>query len=522
MKDIGKFISIIFVLLLWSISIHANVKLPSVLSDNMVIQQKTVVSIWGWADPGEKVTVTGNWRQPGENTVADEKGHWIIKLKSPGAGGPYSISVQGKNKIVLQNILCGEVWLASGQSNMEFPMKNLKNADVEIGGAQYAEIRLFQVSHTSAKEPQSDCVGDWSVCSPENVAEWSAAAYFFAREIHQELKVPVGIINSNKGGSLCEAWMQEEAIDNDSVLSSELNAMWEKWEEEYNQIDERLKEQYEVWKKYDENPGAFAQKVEKPEVPLAMFMIEREHKRPGALYNAMIAPLVPFTIKGVIWYQGESNVSRPVQYRTLFPSMIQNWRDLWRLGNFPFYFVQIAPYNYDVDVYFEANNLKASLLREAQTMATSLPNTGLVVTSDIGNIEDGHPKNKQDVGHRLALLALAKTYGFNDIEYSGPVYKSFEKDGNTLRIYFSHASTGLMVKGGKLTCFELAGSDLKYHEAEAFIESDTVIVYSKDVTNPVAVRFGWNITDEPNLFNTEGLPAVPFRTDTQNYFFEKK
>lgn len=508
-----KILKIIFALIFYITAIHAEIRLPSILSDNMVIQQKTDVSVWGWADPGEKVTVKGSWQQSGNAVVADEKGHWLVKLKSPKAGGPYTISIEGKNKIVLQGVLCGEVWLASGQSNMAFPLKNAENASIEISNARYPEIRLFHVLRTSAEEPQSDCVGDWNLCLPENVAKWSASAYFFAREVHQKLDVPIGIICSNYGGSLCEAWMQKEAIDNDPVLSPVMNDMWNMWEEEYQLVDEGLKEQYEAWKKYDENPDLSAQKLVKPEIPLAMYMVVKKHKQPAALYNAMIAPVIPYTIKGVLWYQGESNVFRPILYRTLFPALIRNWRDLWKLGDFPFYYVQIAPYNYDHDIYYEANNLKASLLREAQTMAMSVPNTGMVVTSDVGNIEDIHPIKKQEVGHRLALWALAKMYGFDSLECSGPVYKSHEVEGDTIRIYFDHMGSGLVCKGDQLTHFELAGTDRVYYKADAIIDGSTVLVHSKNVKKPVAVRFGWNITAQPNFFNAEGLPAVPFRTD---------
>lgn len=500
---------VVLILFLAKISVQANVKLPSVLSDNMVIQQETNVSIWGWAEPGEKVTVQGSWQGSGESVITDEKGHWLVNIKSPEAGGPYSISIQGKNKIVLQNVLSGEVWFASGQSNMAFALKYVEDAEDVIKNADYPEIRLFHVPRTFAGEPQEDCEGSWKPCSSEVAEGWGAApAYFFARKIHQELKVPVGIISASKGGSPCEAWIQKEVIDNDSGLS-EINDMWERWEKQYENVDEDLKKEYETFFDSTQDIILSLKKLKQP-VPQAMDMVLKKHRRPGFLYNAMVTPIIPYTIKGVIWYQGENNVPRPAQYQKLFPALIQNWRDLWKLGNFPFYFVQIAPFNYKDD------NVNAALLREAQTMSLSVPNTGMAVTSDVGNIEDIHPIKKQEVGYRLALWALAKTYGFDNLEYSGPVYKSHEIEGDTLRISFEHTGSGLMVKGDKLTCFELAGYDQKFHEAEAFIEENMVKIFSRDVADPVAVRFGWNITDEPNFFNAEGIPAVPFRTDQWN------
>ena len=477
------FTSIILCLLLQHNLLFAHIRLPAVISSNMVIQRDGNVPIWGWADPGEQVRIKASWLVSDTAVRANEKGEWVIGLDSPCAGGPHEIRLTGKNEIILDNILAGEVWFASGQSNMAMALEGCDNAESEIDSSRYPAIRLFHIDRTFSEERLSDCKGSWRECRPESVRDFSAVAYYFGCELHTTLDVPVGLISASKGGSPAEAWMPAEVLRSDSALHTIFH-MWKKWEEEYL--------------------GAEAPKTEAPE---AFDMVTKPHRRPGALYNAMVAPVIPFAIKGVIWYQGENNVPRPLQYERLFRTLISSWREGWRQGDLPFYYVQITPYCY------KDNLVNASLLRESQMKVLSANNTGMVVTTDIGDLNDGHPRNKYDVGRRLALLALADTYGYDDMVYSGPVYTAMHPEGDTLRLHFKHTGSGLVCRGDSLTCFQVSGSDGEFVRAEAVIDGSTVLVYNKHVTCPEAVRFGWMINTTPNLFNAEGLPAAPFRTD---------
>ena len=445
----------------------AEVTVSSVFGDNMVLQQNTEVALWGRADPGETVRVLGSWDGAAEKAVRGSKdGKWFLKIKTPSAGGPYKLAVAGKNKIHFENIMIGEVWLCSGQSNMEFPVKRANHATEEIAAANWPNIRFFKVERNVAGQPKEECSGSWVICSPETVPGFSAAAYFFGRELNQKLGVPIGLVLSSWGGTPAESWMPEEVLESNPDFLPILDR---------------------------------SRKNANKEDP----------KRACVLYNGMIAPLMPFTIKGTIWYQGESNTRRAYQYRSLFPALIGSWRSLWAQGDFPFYYVQIAPFRYKKSwtdwISYE--------LREAQLMALNVPNTGMAVTMDIGNVEDIHPTNKQDVGKRLALWALAKDYGHDGLICSGPVYKSMEVEGDKIRLHFDYAGSGLMAKGGDLTHFEIAGEDREFVEAYAEIQRDTLVVSNSEIKNPVAVRYGWSDTAEPNLFNKEGLPASSFRTD---------
>ena len=451
--------------LVWAASavvVWAEVKLPKILGDNMVLQQQTEVRLWGWADPDEEVTV--QFQEQKVSTKADANGRWLVKLRTPEAGGPYEVQVTGKsNQITLRNVLVGEVWIGSGQSNMQWPVSRSDNAQQEIATAKYPKIRLFTVAHKISDTPLDDCEGAWVECSPETVGGFSAVAYFFGRYLHQELGVPVGLINSSWGGTICEAWTSRQALQAD---------------EDFQPLLERAKQF---------NP--------------------KNPNQPSVLFNAMIHPILPLVIRGALWYQGESNVGRAAQYTKLFPTMIQDWRKRWQIGDFPFYYVQLAPFRYG-----KAHPECLPELWEAQLQTLRLPNTGMVVTTDIGNIKDIHPSNKQEVGRRLALWALAKIHG-KPIVYSGPLYDGYTVEGNKIRIKFQHADDGLVCKGDRLTHFTIAGEDKKFVPAEAVIDGSTVVVSSPLVAKPVAVRFGWEDTAEPNLFNKAGLPASPFRTD---------
>ena len=426
--------SLVFAALILSCSfVMADVRLPSVIGDNMVLQQQTAAPIWGWADPGEKITVEGNWTRAGKKkAVADQNGQWQVNIRTPKAGGPYTLTIAGDNTIELTNVLVGEVWVCSGQSNMEWSVSRANNPEKEIAAATYPNIRLFHVAKKVAEVPQEDCNADWKECSSETIPGFSAVAYFFGRELHTELDVPIGLIETCWGGTPAESWTRKEVLE--------------------------------------------------------------------------VNPLVPFGICGAIWYQGESNASRAYQYRTLFPAMITNWRDDWDQGAFPFYYVQIAPYKYgQEDVCAE--------LREAQMVTLSLKNTGMAVTMDIGNPKDIHPKNKQDVGKRLALWALAKDYGKKDIVYSGPIYDSMKIEGNKIRLKFDHVDGGLKAGPDGLANFTIAGADQNFVPAQAKIDGNTLLVFSPEVSEPVAVRYCWDNTSEGTLFNKAGLPASSFRTD---------
>lgn len=441
----------------------AEVRLPKILSDHAVLQQGMEATIWGWADPGEDVAVALAGKKA--TTKADGQGRWQVKIGTPKAGGPYELTVAGKSSaITVKDLLVGEVWIASGQSNMEWSVNRSANAQQEIAAANYPQIRLFTVHKKVSDKPLDDCFGSWSECNPTSVAGFSAVAYFFGRELHKELRVPVGLINASWGGTICEAWASREGLEG---------------EEDFKPILER-----------------------------AATFNPNNPNQASVLYNGMIRPVVPFAIRGALWYQGESNAGRAAQYKKLFPAMIRDWRKQWGQGDFSFLFVQLAPFRYG-----NANPQNLAEAWEAQLQTLSVPNTGMAVTTDIANVKDIHPQNKQDVGKRLALWALAKTYG-KDLVYSGPLYDSSAVEGAKVRVKFKHAEGGLVCKGEKLTHFTIAGEDEQFVPAEAQIDGQSVVVSSPQVQKPVAVRFGWEDTAEPNLFNAAGLPASPFRTDT--------
>lgn len=461
------------------------VRLPAVISNNMVLQQQSDVALWGWAKPNEEVTIVGSWNPDGEmHTRADKEGKWNVRIKTPKAGGRHSLVFAGENTITVENVLVGEVWFCSGQSNMNFPVYAVENAEEELARADHPEIRVFKVARKVAGEPQDDCNGRWIECSPESVREFSAVAYFFGRELNMKLRVSIGLVQSSWGGTAVESWMPREILEADEKFVPVLK----RFERDEKSYAERLDT-------HEKNPEG------KPPIDP-----QRDPNRPAGLYNGMVAPVIPFTIKGFIWYQGESNVSRAYQYRTLFPAMVGAWRERWGLGDLPFYYVQIAPYRY-------ANRVSPEL-REAQLMALSLiPNSGMVVTMDIGNPDDIHPKNKREVGRRLALWALSKDYRMDGVVFSGPLYKSMKVEDSAIRVCFNHVGSGLMARGGALTHFTIAGEDQVFVDAKAVIQGDCIVVSSSAVRHPVAIRYGWADEAEPNLFNRGGLPASPFRTD---------
>jgi sialate O-acetylesterase len=636
---------------------RADVKLPAIVGDNMVVQSGTKVRIWGWAEKGEKVTVSMAGKTASATAGAD--GRWEVWIGPFQSGGPHAMTVAGKTTRTLENVLVGEVWVGSGQSNMEWPLVNTKNGAEEIANASHPEIRLFTVKKATSLAPLDDVEGRWEVCSPETVGGFSAVAYFFGRELNERLKVPVGLIHTSWGGTPAEAWTSREALAADPSLARYVEALeraktnspadreaYQKalaeWERRNYFVDPgnkglemgwakpdltddgwktmRLPQLWEsaglsidgvVWfRKEVDVPAAWAGKdltlrlgsiddhdvtyfngeqvgaigsetpnaymaprvytvpgrlvragrnvvavrafdhyggggfggapndmslgpaggadpvalagdwnykveVSVPPVapdfsdqPMAPFG-EGNPNAPTVLYNAMLAPIVPYTIKGAIWYQGEANVDRAAEYRTLFPTMIRNWREAWGEKEFPFLFVQLANY-----LAREASPGESAWaeLREAQTLTLREPATGMAVIIDIGEAGDIHPRNKQDVGHRLALWALAKSYD-QKIEYSGPLYDSHKVEGKAIRIHFSHASGLATRDNAPVEGFAIAGPDKKWVWAKARIDGDDVVVWSDEVERPTAVRYAWANNPATNLYNGAGLPASPFRTD---------
>ncbi len=485
---------------------RADVRLPAVIGDNMVLQGGASVSFWGWADPNEEIEVRMSWSDAVAQMQADEDGTWALRMAAPDFGGPYEMTFKGKNTIDLKNILVGEAWVCSGQSNMQWTVQNSANAEQEIAAARYPKIRLFSVARKVADSPQADCEGQWVECSPETIPGFSAVAYFFGRRLHKDLDSPVGLIHTSWGGTPAEAWASARTLKDNPEFEPILNR-YEDAVANYPRALVKYREDVQKWEEAAEK--AKAEGTRAPQRPRAPFGPGHPHS-PSGLYNAMIAPLIPYTIKGAIWYQGESNAGRAYQYRSLFPAMIKSWWQSWGQGDFPFLFVQLANF---MKVEEEPGDSAWAELREAQTMTLDLPNTGMAVIIDIGEADDIHPKNKQDVGNRLALWALAKAY-FKDVVYSGPLYSFMNVRGDEIVLHFQHVDGGLVAKGdGPLKGFAIAGEDRKFVWADARIEGETVVVRSDQVAKPVAVRYAWANNPICNLYNEAGLPASPFRTD---------
>ncbi|MFI5188039.1 MAG: sialate O-acetylesterase [Chitinophagales bacterium] len=630
-------------LLISTFQIFANVTLPKLFGDNMVLQRNKPIPVWGWADANEKITVQFDHQT--KSIEADKYGNWKINLDKELAGGPYQLVVKGKNMITFKNVLVGEVWICSGQSNMEMPIEGwgkVNNYEQEIAAANYPQVRHIKIPNTINSKPQKDISkGEWKICSPGTAGDFTATGYFFARELYDQLKIPIGLINTSWGGTHVETWTSREAFENsdefkkmiaqmpsinlDSLTKVRREASMKKiemlqgslptsaeaadWKNADNDDSKwpqmqlpSLWEQRQlgdldgvVWFRktidvlandagkeailelamIDDNDITYVNGVKvgginsynqhrKYTIPAGVlkagknivavrvedtgggggiygdstgmkltidnsvlslagnwgFKVEQiygeanavsPNSYPTLLFNAMVNPLIPFAFEGVIWYQGEANADRAYQYRKAFPLMITDWRKHWGAGNFPFYFVQLASFN-DAN----GNSNKGSRwaeLREAQTMTLSLPNTGMAVITDIGNSTDIHPKDKQDVGKRLAAIALHNIYQKN-IVYGGPMYKSMKVENNKIIVSFTNTGSGLMAKGGVLKGFEIAGYGQQFFSANATIEGDHVVVYSDEINHPVAVRFGWmDDAGQDNLFNKEGFPASPFRTD---------
>jgi sialate O-acetylesterase len=483
---------------------RADVKPHPLITENMVLQQGVKVPLWGDADDGEKVTVSCQ----GQTVSATaQNGKWQVCLENLKAGGPYPLTIAGKNTITYKNVLVGEVWIASGQSNMEWPLRASDGAEKHIGASANPLIRLFTVPHTTAQTPQTTVNSKWVECGPTTVPSFSAVAYFFGRELQKSRGVPVGLIHTSWGGTPAEAWTSQAALEAQPSLKHYLAAR-EQALANYPQAMEKYKADLEKHKAAVEK--AKAEGKTPPPAPRQPAPPDKSPHIPSSLYNGMIAPLIPYAIKGAIWYQGESNAGRAYEYRTLFPAMIKNWRDDWKQGDFPFLLVQLAPF---MQISKTPQESAWAELREAQLLATkACPNTGMAVITDVGDERDIHPKWKDPVGARLALAARAIGYG-EKIEFSGPLYDSVKFEGNKAILSFTHTTGGLVAKGTELTGFTITGEDKKFVNAKAEIQDQHVVVWSDEVTKPVAVRFGWANYPVVNLWNKEGLPATPFRTD---------
>ena len=497
MHRIGRLLGLLTV----ACALQGAVKLPALISDHMVLQQGMPVRIWGWADPGESVKV--DFQGQSVTVKAAENGKWTVWLKPLVAAGPLEMSI---GNVAIKDVLVGEVWLGSGQSNMEFRLQTAANHEEEIARADYPMIHLFQVKRLVADQPAEDVVGTWQVCSPASAKGFSAVEYFFGRHLQQNLHVPMGLIESDWGGTPAQSWTSKEAIDSDAALKY-VTDFWETVLAGYP----AAKEKYDnttlpAWNKaVEEARAAGGTPPNRPGLPPG----PGHANTPAGLYNGMIAPLVPYGIRGAIWYQGESNATEreAYKYRRLFGAMIEDWRNRWGQGDFPFLFVQLA--NYKTNGFWP-------VLRESQEETLRLANTGMAVIIDIGDSKNIHPTNKQDVGLRLALGARALTYK-QPIEYAGPMFQTATPEDGAMRVYLTH-SDGMQARGGgAIAGFEIAGADGNYAAGEVKVDGNTLLVTSAQVANPVAVRYAW--ADDPvcNLVNQAALPASPFRSDQPHY-----
>lgn len=462
----------------------AHTRLPSIFGSNMVLQQKQPNRVWGWGDAGDKIVV-GIADQRKETTVGND-GKWQVTLDPMAAGGPHRLEIKGHDRIAFDNVMVGEVWICSGQSNMQWPIRASDDADLEAMTASYANIRLISVPQVGTQEPQADFDGEWQVCTPQTANEFSAVGYFFGRQLHQTLDVPIGLIDDAWGGSACEAWINREKLKSDGRF----DALLKHWED----VEARLAK--------EDDPREKRQLT--------------GNQRPANIYNGVLKPTIGYGIKGVIWYQGESNASRAYQYRQLFPFMIQTWRDEWQQGDFPFYWVQLADYR---DEKPDPADSDWAELREAQSMTMGLPNTGEAVIIDLGEAHDIHPKNKQDVAKRLARWALANDYGYRELAFRSPSYKSMGTKGNAIVLTFEHVGGGLDTFDVRDPVgFTIAGDDRIFRNAKAQLLGTgrgvtQIKVWNDDVDSPVAVRYAWADNPVCNVQNQEGLPLTPFRTD---------
>lgn len=506
-------------------SLHAEVKPNPLFTDGAVLQRGQAVPVWGTARDGEKVTVEFN-NEKVSTTAAD--GKWNVKLPPQKEGGPFTMKITGDNSVTVNNLLVGEVWVCSGQSNMAFNFAGTHNAKEEGPKADFPKIRMFTVQKKPSVKPLTEAVGNWVECSPQTVNGFSAVGYFFARDLYQKLGVPIGMIHTSWGGTPAQAWTSLEGFGTDPELKGYVDATKQKLagydaevaafaakQEEFKvkskEWDETVGKAYQETLKTWTQASAQAKQAGQPQPPKpapstpqpkAPANPEGGSGAPTSLFNGMVAPIIPYGIKGAIWYQGESNAGQAKQYRTLFPAMIADWRARWKQGDFPFLFVQIAPFNG-----------QPPEIREAQFLTLSKSkNTAMAVTTDVGDAGNIHPNKKEPVGQRLALAARALAYD-EKLEYSGPLYDSMAVKDGKITLNFKHVGGGLLAKDGELKGFTIAGEDKKFVPAQATIQGATIVVSADGVADPKAVRYGWANVPDVNLFNKEGIPASPFRTD---------
>jgi sialate O-acetylesterase len=488
---------------------YADVTLAPLFTDHAVLQRDKPVPIWGWADSGEKVTVTFQGKTGGATATSD--GRWIVYLEAfPALAQGADLTVAGKNTMVLHDVVVGEVWLCSGQSNMEFAVNRVQNAAQEISSAHFPLLRHFTVQRAVATTPSAVVkTSGWEQTTPETVGRFTAVGYFFARDLHQKLGVPFGLIHSSWGGSPIESWLSPAALASNPAFAV-ANTRWQQMLADLPAKKMQFDAELLAWERAEaaaraagpDKHALFLKQRPKPRAPSG----EVDHWRPTGLYNGMINPLVPYALRGLLWYQGESNADHANEYHALFASMITMWRRHFGQGDFPFYWVSLA--NYRVP---DPSGRSYAFLREAQTQTLTLPHTGQALAIDVGSPEDVHPANKQDVGRRLALIARTETYGIPG-DYVGPTFVSATREGTAMRVRLLHAG-GLVPHNKPVQSLELAGADRKFYPATAKIDREMLVVSSPSVREPVAVRYAWTNSPEANLYNGAGLPAVPFRSD---------
>lgn len=484
---------------------RAEIVLAPLFRDGAILQRDKPVPVWGTADAGEKVTVSFGDQTVG--TTASTDGRWMVVLDALAASAtPAELVATGKNSVTVRDVLVGDVWLLSGQSNMEWPVSRSLNATTEVAAANSPLIRHFKVARNVAATPQTDAAGQWQATSPETVGAFSAVGYYFARDLQPRLGVPIGLVNASWGGTPVEAWMSPLALASDPAFA----VVNERWTATLASYPERKLAHDAAVAKWEADRDAARANNQpfnraRPGNPAG----PGHPHTPASLFNGMINPLVPYALRGALWYQGESNAGRAAEYHALFASMIVHWRKHFGQGDFPFLWVQLANFKVGND----STERTWAFLREAQTETLSLPATGQAVIIDIGDPDDIHPTNKQEVGRRLALIARHQVYG-QPGDHSGPVFARAKRDGAALRVYFTHADNGLTAGGKPLQAFEVAGADRTFFPAKAVIEGNTVVVSAPEVKDPIALRYAWSNNPEANLFNGAGLPAAPFRTDT--------
>jgi sialate O-acetylesterase len=491
---------------------EAAVKLPAIFSDHMVLQQKAKVQFWGWASAGEEVFVATSWQPKKIHTKADDSGKWKMELETPAAGGPYNIIINGENSIELKDVLIGEVWICAGQSNMTFPLQYSDSGKEEIARANYPAIRYFGVKRQYGTRAFEDYAGSvWKTTSSRTAGSFSAVAYYFARKVHRDLRVPVGIVCTAWSGTPAEAWTPEAVLQNDDSLHFYLQR-WNEIPKKVGADSVKFQLMLANWEKSKSAPGRDAER--KPDEPRTYYYYQRPWCEPGALFNGMINPVIPYSVKGILWYQGESNVSEADNYEHLFTALIRSWRQRWRndggQDQLPFYFVQIAPFDYSsLDA--------AARLREAQyNVMRKTDYTGMAVTIDLGNMNNIHFTHKKEVGYRLALIALAKSYDYKEVIYDGPTCMKLSKAGNKLELSFNQQ---LFTKNGQ----EPQGFEIGYRsrtidsiifvKARSVIKGNSAVVWNEGIADPVAVRYAWIEIADANLVNKAGLPAYPFQKE---------